>query len=224
MDCAGPLETAAMSDKIETSAEAMRHLEAKIGADKVLSNAFRLSKDAEALYHIGSFASCVALASLAFEEIGKHLLNLWHKDDPAFWYDHRRLHQAKQDATAAAIACDGMRRQYMADGINFQGLHDYQEMSRFAQSVQTGYRREEALVNHVAAKGMEFVKWSGLYYDADMAAKGIEPANIKAQDAESTMMLVSRAFLAISDDKAVAVGKTFFGITHRKLEKKTRID
>jgi len=202
--------------KMAISADKQRALDAKIAGDKVLSNAFRLTKDADALFQRRSFASCVALAALAFEEIGKHLLAQWSKEDAAFTYDRRRLHQAKQDAVASVIACDSMRREYVSAGIDFSALMKPGEMDKLALAVVAGFKKVEGNINAtMRGKGMELVKWSGMYYDENMAAKGIEPAKITGPNAASVMHDVSRAFMAIADDKAVAIGKAFFKTYHK---------
>jgi len=40
------------------------------------------------------YASALALAVLSMEEIGKHLLSVWSKDDPGFKYNRHKLRRA----------------------------------------------------------------------------------------------------------------------------------
>lgn len=68
-----------------------------------------------------------------------------------------------------------------------------------------------------ASKGkvIEVVKWSGIYFDADLASKGIQPANIKKADALEMMQLCSRAFMLLGDDSNVEIAKYVFPMIYK---------
>jgi hypothetical protein len=59
---------------------------------------------------------------------------------------------------------------------------------------------------------LQAVKHSGQYYDEDLAAKGIEPSKITAEYADEFMRKCSRAFMVITDDKAVGIASVFFSL------------
>ena len=186
------------------------NLESKVQGDKILTNAFRLMRDASILFDAGSYASTVALASVAIEEIGKYLLARWSESDPSFSYDKRKLHLMKQSAVSALFMADSARSECNTRGIKFQTLATAEDFAELIRAILAGMEREKSFAVATLGKAMEIVKWSGLYYDEQYAIKGIEPANITDAQARSVMELLSKAFMALADEKTVAIGRYTF--------------
>jgi AbiV family abortive infection protein len=170
-----------------------------VRSDPVLSNALRLMQDADILYRYGRYSSVVALAVLSLEEIGKYLIREWSSADPNFWYDKRKLHQMKQAAVAALFMIDGARRTYKKRNINFAELHDPEKMRGLVDAIMDGFESEKTFANAVKRKAIEAVKWSGIYYDEQIAEKGIEPSKITAENARELMENCSKAFMILAD-------------------------
>src|SRR5260370_18656247 len=104
-------------------------LPALVTSNPILSNAFRLFRDADLLHSVGSYATTIALAVLAFEEIGKYLLETWSPEDPKFSYKgHSTYHQSKQAAVPALFLTEGARKEIRgrrpagAHGWNVEGV------------------------------------------------------------------------------------------------------
>ena len=95
--------------KMTLTPEEFQRLETAIKGNPVLDNAFRLMTDADFLIRHDRNASALTLAVLSMEEIGKYLLSVWSKDDPAFKYDRRKLHRMKQGAVAVLFMADRAR-------------------------------------------------------------------------------------------------------------------
>jgi len=70
--------------KMTLAPEEFGRLETAIKDNPVLDNAFRLMADADLLIWNERHASAPALAVVSMEEISKHFLSMWSKDDPAF--------------------------------------------------------------------------------------------------------------------------------------------
>ncbi len=64
---------------------------------------------------------------------------------------------------------------------------------------------------------METVKHSGLYYDHDLAGKGIGPSRVTADNAGEIMQNCSRAFMTLTEERSVSLAKDFFSmLIHRE--------
>lgn len=185
-------------------------LDRLIQSDPTLSNAARLMIDADLLARHGRYSSVVGLAVLALEEIGKYLLKRWSSADPAFTYDRNRLHAMKQRAIATLFLTDGMRKEYKARGIDFSDLGTPEKMAGLIRAIRAGAKQEELFAARVKGKVLEIVKWSGLYYDEDLAAKGIEPAKITEGAAREIMGLCSRAFTLLGDEGNMNIAQAVF--------------
>jgi AbiV family abortive infection protein len=188
----------------------MARLDVKIKNSPVLANAFRLIGDADLLFNAKSYASTVALGCLAIEEIGKYLIDFWSAQDPTFRYDKRRLHAVKQQAAQALIMVDRVHRECVTRKVDFAGA------AALMEAVAAGLQKEQENSQAVYNRGLEIAKWSGMYYDEEFAAKGIEPRNIKAQDATSIMQTATHAFMALAEDKQVIVANVAFGFFHKQ--------
>ena len=210
----------AAAGKMTISEESSRKLDAKVHVHPVLGNAFRLMKDASILMDAGSYASAVALAFLGIEEIGKYLLAEWKALNPDFEYDLRRLHHAKQCAVATMFVVDSARRQYLGK-VDFKNMTPG-EIAKLVNATQTAMKREKSMLDSTSARAMEYAKQSGMYYDEDRAAKGIAPDKITEAIATSVMQTLSRAFMTIAEEKAVAIGRTFFPLLFTTVAKETK--
>jgi AbiV family abortive infection protein len=193
----------------------MRKLEAMVAMHPVLDNAFRLMSDGHVLFENERYSSVVALAVLCLEEIGKYLLTTWTAARPAFQYDRRALHKMKQAAIAALFMADTVRREYRKQGVDFSDLGTPEKMAVLAAAIKTGVDKENAFAGSAKSGVLQIVKHSGLYYDEDLAAKGIEPSKITADNADEMMRTCSRAFMALTDDKAVAIAADFFALINK---------
>ena len=188
----------------------MRALDAKVAGNPILQNAFRLMCDGDVLFANERYASVVALAILSLEEIGKYLLANWAVADSSFVYDRRQLHKMKQGAVASLFASATMRSEYKSRGIDFSDLGNPQKMANLVRAIDVGFDKEKAFALAVANKVIEAVKWSGIYYDEELAAKGIEPSNVTAENATEVMQLCSKAFMRLADDGNVVIAKILF--------------
>ena len=197
------------------SPEDMHKLEAMIAAHPVLDNAFRLMTDGHVLFENRRYSGVVALSVLCLEEIGKYLLTAWVAANPAFQYDNRPLHKMKQCAIAALFMADTVRREYRKQGVDFSDLGTPEKMAVLVRAIKTGLNKESEFAGSAKAGVLQVVKHSGLYYDEDLAAKGIEPSKIKAEDADGMMRTCSRAFMVLTDDKAVAIAADFFPLIQK---------
>jgi AbiV family abortive infection protein len=197
------------------SPEAMTQLEKLVQTEPTLENAFRLMNDADFLFAGGRYPSVVALAVLCMEEIGKYLLTTWSKT-PAFSFDKRRLHQSKQMAIAALFIAGGMRQELKKRNVDFSDLGSPEKMARLVEAIQVGYERESSLAGSVESGVMQIVKHSGIYYDEEYVAKGIEPSNISATSADEMMRMCSRAFMVLTETKSIALGGDLYPLLTQK--------
>jgi AbiV family abortive infection protein len=196
--------------------EGMEKLEGMIAAHPVLDNAFRLMSDGDVLFANERYSSVVALSVLCLEEIGKHLLTRWTTADSALRYDRHAIHKMKQGAIAALFMADAVRREYVERGVDFSDLGTPEKMAVLARAIKVGVDKENAFARSAKAGVLQIVKHSGLYYDKDLAAKGIEPSKITRENADEMMRTCSRAFMALTDDKVIAIAADFFPLIHRK--------
>jgi AbiV family abortive infection protein len=198
------------SDRMTIPPDQQASMERKVRSDPVLANAFRLMEDASLLMGFKRHSSALALASLSLEEIGKYLLNMWTADDPKFTYDNRKLHQMKQAAIGALFMTEGARKEIRRRGIDFAKLSTPKDIADLCSAVTDGLDKTSWFARHAKAKVIEYVKWSAIYYDAGLAAKGVEPAKITRENATDMMQLCSRSFMLIGDDGNVAIAKYVF--------------
>jgi AbiV family abortive infection protein len=198
------------SDRMTIPLDQQKEMERKIKTNPILANAFRLMCDASLLIDNHSYSSAVALAVLSLEEIGKYLLGVWTAEDEKFKYDKRRFHQMKQAAIGALFIAEGARKEVRKRNINMRQAPTAEDAAALAAAVIDGSQKTAWFANSAKGKVIETVKWSGIYYDADLAAKGIEPSKIKRADAVGIMELCSRSFMLIGDDGNVAIAKYSF--------------
>lgn len=180
-------------------------LQMGVDADPMLSNAWRLATDAHVLIKNKRYASAMSLAVVSLEEIGKFLLSQW-STDTTFKYDKSNLHVSKQAAIAALFTTQEVRKKYQEAKVDFQNMSEV-ETRKLIKAAQEGWKIGKPFENLVANKVYEYVKWSGLYYDIDKAARGIEPAKITEENAREIMSLTARAFKALSDDKNMYIAR-----------------
>lgn len=98
----------------------------------VLNNARRLSADAQLLFAHARYSSALALAILALEEAGKHVLSLWEQEDAEFSYKKGvTVHKIKQSVSAALYvasvvkkSCDSFLIQLLAYLIKYRNYTD----------------------------------------------------------------------------------------------------
>jgi len=202
-------------DRRTLTPEEMKKLETMVAANPVLDNAFRLMSDGHILFENERYSSVVALAMLCLEEIGKHLLTIWTTRNPSFQYDKRAMHKMKQGAIASLFMADTVRREYIKQGVDFSDLGNPEKMAVLVQSIKTGVEKENMFAGSAKAGVLQIVKHSGQYYDEDLAAKGIEPSKIKVEHADEFMRNCSRAFMVLTDDKAVAIAADFFPLIYK---------
>lgn len=62
---------------------------------------------------------------------------------------------------------------------------------------------------------LQIIKHSGLYYDEDLVEKGIEPSKITAENADEIMRNCSRAFMILTDDRAVGIAGDLFPLMQK---------
>jgi AbiV family abortive infection protein len=197
-------------DRMTIPPDQMAHMEQKVENDPVLSNAFRLMRDASLLIDMHRYSSALALAVLSLEEIGKHLLAVWSAEDAKFTYNKHRLHQMKQAAIGALFMAEGARKEIRQRGINIRALSTAEDFAKLAQAVMAGLEQSSWFAKYAKGKGIEYVKWSAIYYDTEMAAKGIEPSKITRDDTVGIMELCSRALMLLGDDANVYIAKYVF--------------
>lgn len=203
-------------DRRTLTPEDMEKLEAMIAANPVLDNAFRLMTDGDVLFENRRYSSVAALSVLCLEEIGKHLLTIWSASNPSFQYDKHALHRMKQGAISSLFIADTVRREYIKQCVDFSSLGNQEKLAELVSAIKTGFDKESSFAGSVKAGVLQTVKHSGLYYDEDLAAKGIEPSKITADDADGMMRTCSRAFMALTDNKAVAIAEVAFSLIHNK--------
>jgi len=202
--------------KMTLTPEGFETLETAIKDNPVLDNAFRLMTDADLLIRHERYASALALAVLSMEEIGKHLLSVWSKDDPGFKYNRHKLHRMKQGAVAILFMADRARRDCKANGIDFSDLGTPEKMAHLGRTMKAAVDKEIFLVGSAKSGVIETVKHSGLYHDDGLAEKGIGPSRITADNAGEIMQKCSRAFMTLTDERSVSLAKTFFSIILHK--------
>lgn len=188
----------------------MQKLEAMVASNPVLGNAFRLMCDCHILFENKRYSSVVALSVLCLEEIGKYLLTLWVAGNASFRYDKRALHKMNQGATASLFMADAVRREYLKQGADFSDLGNPEKMAVLVKAIKAGVDKEQFFAGSASAGVLQVIKHSGQYYDEDLAAKGIEPLKITAEYADESMRKCSRAFMVLTDDKAVGIASEFF--------------
>lgn len=165
------MEDSCAMTKMTLTPEGFSKLEEAIKNNPVLDNAFRLMADADLLIRHERYASALALAVLATEEIGKYLLSLWQKNDPAFAYNRHKLHRMKQGAVAVLFMSERVRRDCRANGADFSDLGTPEKMAHMAQTVQAAIDKELFFAESAKSGVIEAVKHSGLYHDDDLALK-----------------------------------------------------
>lgn len=183
-------------------------LQMGVDADPVLSNAWRLATDAHILILKKRYATALALAVISFEEIGKYLLTEWSKDS-TFKYDKSKKHIMKQAAVAALFTTQEARKKYRELKVDFKNFTE-EENRKLIQALLHGQERGRPFAHLVVNKVYENVKWSGLYYDPDAAAKGIEPAKVTKENAEEMMRLTARALKALPEDGNIYIARYAF--------------
>lgn len=191
--------------------EAMVRLEELVASSPVLENAFRLMSDASFLLIGKRFASAVALAVLSQEEIGKYLLNRWSQT-PGFSYNKRHLHKAKQRAIAAIFMADSMRAEYLKRNVDFADLGSPGKMAVLVEAIREGQEKQAAYMSAATGGVIQHVKHSGLYYDEELAAKGIQPSKITAENADGLMRDCSKAFMILTEPKCVGIAGELYMI------------
>jgi AbiV family abortive infection protein len=194
------------------TAEETVRVEALIKSDPVLSNAFRLMEDASILFDNQRYAGCVALASLGTEEVGKYLLSTWTQGDPGFRYDKKRLHVMKHCVIAALFMTEAARANHREAGFDFKTATP-EDFARLATLTLDGMKREAEFATLAKEKVLEYVKWSGMYYDDTQASKGISPANITGDNARSAMEMLSKAFICIARNGNVDIAQHAFSVS-----------
>jgi AbiV family abortive infection protein len=198
------------TDRMTIPPDQTANMERKVQSDPVLANAFRLMHDASLLIDMHRYSSALALAVLSLEEIGKYLLAVWSAEDAKFTYNKHRLHQIKQAAIGALFMAEGARKEIRKRGINIRELSTPEDFAELTRAVMAGMEQSSWFARYAKGKGIEYVKWSAIYYDTEMAAKGIEPSKIKRDDTVGIMELCSRAFMLLGDDANVAIAKYAF--------------
>jgi len=213
-----------MTEQMTISDAEQAAVSTKIKASPVLSNAFRLMKDAELLFKAKSYASAVALACLAIEEIGKFLLAAWSSANEMFTYDRGRLHLSKLTAIAAMLLADSMRREYKAQNIDPSEAKISEWLLALIQAVSVGFESESHTLDVILSqdRGLNIIRQTAMYYDEDRATKGVAPDNINAEQAFEVMQLVSRSFMAIADEGAMPIANFMFIIIGHDLSKLPR--
>ena len=83
-------------------------------------------------------------------------------------------------------------------------------------SPHAGLEKEKDFASYVLNKVIEISKLSGMYYDETRAAQGIGPDKIKKNDAKSVMETTCKAFMLISEEKNIALGKYCFPYIYPK--------
>ncbi len=76
--------------------------------------------------------------------------------------------------------------------------------------VSEGMEKETEFAAFVKSKAIEFVKWSGIYYDDALAEKGIEPAKITEANARELMQHSGRAFKLLADEGNIILARYAF--------------
>ena len=183
-------------------------LQMKIDADPILNNAWRLATDAHILISKKRYATALALAVFSFEEIGKFLITQW-STDPTFQYDKSKKHIMKQAAVAALFTTVEIRKKYKELNVDFNSLSEAETL-KLIEAIKHGTSVGTPFTKMVVSKVYENVKWSGLYYDADTAAKGIEPARVTEENAREIMTLTAAAFKALAEHKNIYLGRFSF--------------
>ncbi len=189
-------------------------LQALVTSNPILSNAFRLFRDADLLHSVGSYATTIALAVLAFEEIGKYLLETWSAEDPKFSYKgHSTYHQSKQAAVAALFLTEGARKEFRARKPDGGYAENVEGVTDMARAMIEGLRRRTGLVNAINGRVFDRMKNTSLYYDEGFAKNGPEPTS---KDAADIMGMVSQAFTLLVEKGNIEIAKLAFPITQPK--------
>jgi AbiV family abortive infection protein len=192
--------------------------QARTTESPILANAWRLAQDCDLLYRNKRYATALALAVIALEEVGKYLLTYWEQmpispgvgDNTPFTYDKKRdLHKTKQVAIVALAQTVTVRASYKKEKIDFQNLNE-EQTRRLIKILKESQKKHETFVALVCNKIYERVKWSGLYYDIEMAAKGIEPSIITGDAASEMMGLLANSLHSVIDDGTVYISRYAF--------------
>ena len=192
-------------------------LQMGVQSNPVLSNAWRVATDAHLLILKKRYATALALAALSFEEIGKYLLIQWSKD-PTFKYDKSKQHISKQAAIAALFTTEEVRKKYREAKVDFENMSEV-EARKLIKAAQEGWKIGKPFETMVVNKVYEHIKWSGLYYDPESAAKGIEPEKITKENAHELMTLAARAFEALADDGNIYIARYSYSMVFEDYEK-----
>lgn len=129
----------------------------------------------------------------------------------------QKKHIMKQAAVAALFTTEETRKRYREMGVDFQNLSE-DETRRLIEAAKQGHKAGSTFAQHVIAKVYENVKWSGLYYDPDVADKGIEPSKVTKENAEEIMSLTARAFEALMDDGNIYIARYMFPLVVKDAE------
>jgi AbiV family abortive infection protein len=193
-------------------AEAQK-LEALVAASPTLGNACRLFQDAALLMECGRYASAVSLALIAFEEVGKFVLQKWQSDDANFKFDKRRYHRAKQAAAVSLFMSDSGRKEYRSFEKEANLPKPSPEhLTGLVKAVLSGIRKETRMANAVKFGVLDTVRHINTYYDDPMAAKGFDPTKITFDQAREVMGYTSRALTLVADEGNITIGKELFPI------------
>jgi AbiV family abortive infection protein len=198
--------------------EEMQTLEHLVAGTPVLQNAFRLQVDAAFLFEAERYASAIALSILAWEEVGKWLLNTWSSRGTDFRYDRRRYHVMKQLAVACLFVCADVRRSYTKKQLNFSDF-DLAGITELSKSVLDGIRRYQSLITLIVNGEIDRYKQGAIYYHDELAAAGREPAKLGKEPAELQIRQTTKAFMDLVDEKAIALGPMFFAQVLEAAEK-----
>jgi AbiV family abortive infection protein len=136
-----------------------------------LDNAERLAQDAEMLLREGRYPTAHALAVLALEEYGKHILcasaTIRGHADPSYWRKFRRRFNSHRDKLRNALLLTGLLAK---TEVEMEPLDDLE----------------------AAARRRDFAKLRGLYVDIDRGRVLDPTTTIAPKDAEETIAAVTR--------------------------------
>jgi hypothetical protein len=112
-----------------------------------------------------------------------------------------------------------VREKYRELNVDFKNFSQ-EEFQKLVKAIEYGKNTGTPFASQVLNKIFEIVKWNGLYYDSDRAAKGLEPAKVTEKDAGEIMALSASAFKALMDDKNIYISRYSFPVVLESVSKK----
>lgn len=184
---------------------------ARFGASEerteIALNALRLLRDAALLYNHQRYASSFALGVLAWEEVGKLIINVWQSQCPIeFPNGHRLTHRRKQAATNSLLVAK--QAQEIAKENYSGGPFDEDLIERLAEELcQTDAMHFSRLIEIGA---VDKTKELALYRDEWLSALNLHVDIFERSPDKSMLQKTLAAFREVLNARCMDVGRILF--------------